>query len=87
VQEEIHDNLEFGRYKAHGVLSMIQYFERKVLQCRQLIPPITEQHLIRKLARHYRKEIELAIITRGINTVEQFETFATRIRYDNRTGD
>lgn len=73
VQEGIRYNLEFGSYKSHGGLSMIQYFEKKILQCRQLIPPITEQHLIRKLARHYGKEIEVAIITRGINNVEQFE--------------
>jgi DNA repair exonuclease SbcCD ATPase subunit len=88
VQEGIRDNLEFGSYKSHGGLSMIQYFERKILQCRQLIPPITEQHLIRKLARHYGKEIEVAIITRGINNVEQFEhllrEFATITERESR---
>jgi hypothetical protein len=88
VQEGIRDNLEFGSYKSHGGLTMIQYFERKILQCRQLIPPITEQHLIRKLARHYGKEIEVAIITRGINNVEQFEhllrEFATITERESR---
>jgi DNA repair exonuclease SbcCD ATPase subunit len=73
IQEEIRDFLEFGRYKPQNGLTMIQYFEREVLQCRQLTPPITEQHLIRKLARHYGRDIEIAIITRGINTVAQFE--------------
>jgi hypothetical protein len=90
VQEGIRDNLEFGSYNTHGGLTMIQYFERKILQCRQLIPPITEQHLIRKLARHYGKEVEVAIITRGINNVEQFEhllrEFATITEREYRNG-
>lgn len=48
--------------------------ERKLLQARQLIPPLADQHLIKKIAKHYGKEIQIAIITRGIRDVTQFET-------------
>ena len=37
-QERICDQLEYGRYNPHGPLSTIQYMERFVLQCCQLIP-------------------------------------------------
>lgn len=73
IQEGIRDNLEFGRFNPNGRLSMIQYVENKILQCRQLIPPMSDQHLIRKLARHFGKEIEVAMITRGVTRVDQFE--------------
>ena len=34
---------------------------------------ISDRHLIRKLARHYPHEIEVAIITRVVNTITEFE--------------
>lgn len=74
IQENIRDSLEYGCYYPNGKLTMVQYLENKILQCRQLIPPISDQHLIRKLARHYSKEIEVAIITRGVQQVDQFES-------------
>ena len=48
--------------------------ERFVLQCRQLIPIMSDRHLIKKLARHYNREIQVAVVTRGITTINNFET-------------
>ena len=72
-QERIRDQLEYGRFNPNGSLSMIQYMERFVLQCRQLIPILSDRHLIKKLARHYNREIQIAVITRGITTINSFE--------------
>ena len=55
-QERIRDQLEYGRFNQNGSLSMIQYMERFVLQCRQLIPILSDRHLIKKLARHYNRQ-------------------------------
>lgn len=74
VQEKIRDGLEYGRYHPAGELSMVQYAERRVLQCRQLIPPLTDQQIIRKLAKHYNPEVGVAVVTRGIKEIDQFET-------------
>lgn len=73
VQEGIRDRLEYGRYYPNGSVSAIQYMQKHILQCRQLMPPITDQHLIKKLARHYGRDIELAVLTRGIREFPQFE--------------
>ena len=78
-------------------MNMIQYLERKLLENRQLIPPIPEQYLIRKIAKHYSQGVQIAIITRGVTTINEFgqvlsefmelrsETRTmTRTHYDNR---
>lgn len=71
TQENVRDRLEFGRYRGDTGLSLINYMERRVLENRQLIPPMTDKHLIRKLARHYNHNIEVAIITRGVKTIPE----------------
>ena len=65
VQEGVRDRLDFGRYRPESGLSMVQYMERCILQNQQLIPPISDQHLIRKLARHYHHDIAVACIKGG----------------------
>lgn len=44
IQELIQDQLEYGKYCHNGGLNAIQYMEKQILQCRQLIPPILVQH-------------------------------------------
>lgn len=73
IQEDIRDRLEYGKFRYNGNLNPIQYMERQILQCRQIVPAITDSHMIRKLARHYDKEVELAVMTRGIKDIPQFE--------------
>lgn len=74
IQESVRDCLEFNRYYPDRDNDPIQYMQRQILQCRQLVPPITDQHLIRKLAKNYGREIELAVLTRGIRDIPQFES-------------
>lgn len=74
IQESVRDRLEFGRYRPGRENDPIQYMHRQILQCRQLVPPITDQHLIRKLAKNYGRDIELAVLTRGIRDIPQFES-------------
>lgn len=72
-QQMVRDRLEYAKFKPNGTMTAIQYIERQVLQCRQLVPAMSEQHIIKKLARHFNKEIELAILTRGICDINAFE--------------
>ena len=51
--------------------------ERCILENRQLIPPISDQHLIRKLARHYHHEIAVATVTRGVKNIAEFQVLLT----------
>ena len=39
----------------------------------RLIPIISDRQLIKKLARHYNREIQVAVVTRGIITINNFE--------------
>jgi myosin heavy subunit len=87
TQERIRDGLEYGKYQEGRYISMIQYAERKILQCRQLIPPLTDQQIIKKLARHFNQEVEVAVITRGITRVDQFETLLGEFMAINNRGE
>jgi hypothetical protein len=73
TQEFIRDALEYGKYPYQCELNMTQYAERKILQCRQLIPPLSDQQIIKKLARHFTKEVQVAVLTRGVREIAQFE--------------
>ena len=48
--------------------------ERKLLESRQLTPAITDRQLIKKIARHFGKNIEIAVVTRGINSIQNLES-------------
>lgn len=73
-QERVRDQLEYGRYNPNGSKNMVQYMEQRVLQCRRLIPVLPDRHLIKKLARHYDREIQIAVVTRGITNINGFES-------------
>ena len=66
--------MEFGWYNWRGGLSVVQYMEQKLLESRQLTPAITDRQLIKKIARHYGREIEVAVVTRDVNTIQNFES-------------
>ena len=44
------------------------------MESRQLTPTLTDRQLIKKIARHFGREIQLAVITRGITTIPNFES-------------
>lgn len=73
IQETVRDRLEYRRYRNQGNLTAVQYIQKHILQCRQLVPPITDSHLIKKLARHFSREIEVAVLVRSIKDFTQFE--------------
>ena len=69
-------------------MNMIQYLERKLLENRQLIPPIPDQYLIRKIAKHYSQGVQIAIITCGVSTINEFEQVLSEfmgVRSETRT--
>ena len=66
--------MEYGRFDWRGPINAIQYIERILLESRQLSPTLTDRQLIRKIARHFGREIQLAVITRGITTIPNFES-------------
>lgn len=84
IQEDIRDSLEDGKHRHSDRIDMVQYMDRKIMQCRQLIPPIADYHLIKKLARHFNKEVEIAVMTRGIREIPQFETLLREYMYINK---
>lgn len=73
VQAKVRDRLEYGKYRASEGWTMTQYLERLVLECRQLIPVMSDRHSVRKIARHYSREIEIAVLTRGISEISGLE--------------
>lgn len=74
VQERVRDQLEYGRYDPSRGLNMVEYMEHQLLKSRQLIPVISDQHLIRKLARHFHRDVQTAIVIRGIQSITAFES-------------
>lgn len=72
-QEIIRDCLEFRKYRPSDGLDPIQHMQKQILLCRQLVPPITDHHLIQKVAKNYNRDIELAVLMRGIKDISQFE--------------
>lgn len=88
-QEKVRDRLEYGKYHRDQGKSMIQYMEHSVLECRQLLPVLSDRHLIKKLARHYDRDIQIAVVTRGIQTIGGFESLLREYmsiapRYNNQ---
>ena len=73
-QERVRDQLEYGRFNPNGSLNMIQYMERCISKSRQLIPILSDKHMITKLTRHYYRELQIAVVTRGVTTINSFET-------------
>lgn len=73
-QEAVRDQLEYGRFHSNGKRNMVEYMEHQLLKSRQLIPVISDQHLIKKLARHYDREIQIAVVTRGVRSISEFGT-------------
>ena len=55
--------------------------ERLLLESRQLTPAITDRQLIKKLARHFGREFEVAVVTRGVNAIQNFESLI--VEYSN----
>ena len=55
--------------------------ERLLLESRQLTPAITDRQLIKKIARHFGQEFEVAVVTRGVNTIQNFESLI--LEYSN----
>ena len=73
----VRDNLEYGRFEWHGPVTAIQYVERILLESRQLTPALTDRQLIRKISRHFGRDLQIAVITRGIVTIPNFEALIT----------
>ena len=86
-QDNIRDNLEYGRYEWNGPVTAIQYVERILLESRQLSPALTDTQLIRKLARHFCKDLQVAVVTRGITSIPDFEALIMEFTSIQSSGD
>lgn len=73
IQDGVRDFLEYGKFNYNDGLTPIQYMQRRILEARQLVPAMTDRHIINKIARHYSHDVLLAVITRGIHDVTAFE--------------
>ena len=54
-----------------------RYIERILLESRQLTPTMADRQLIRKISRHFGRDLQIAVITRGITTIPNFEALIT----------
>ena len=72
-QDDVRNNLEYGRFDWRGSMSAVQYMERQLLESRQLTPTLTDRQLIRKITRHYGRELEIACVTRDVPTIQNLE--------------
>ena len=86
-QDNIRDNLEYGRYEWNGPVTAIQYVERILLESRQLSPALTDRQLIRKISRHFGRDLQLAVITRGITNIPNFEALITEYTSIQSSGE
>lgn len=73
IQESVRDRLEFSRFNPRGDVNPVQFMQKHILQCRQLVPPISDQHMIKKLARMFGRDIQVAVLARGVKEIPQFE--------------
>jgi hypothetical protein len=71
-QEHVRNDLEYGKYEWHKHKSMSHYMEGKLLEVRHLTPAIPTAQIIRKISKHFGREIQLATLTRGIKTIAEF---------------
>lgn len=71
IQDAVRDNMYYGHYNARSGITRTQYLERQVVKCRQLIPPMTDHHIVRKLSRHFGSTVETAAVTRGVTEIGQ----------------
>lgn len=84
-QEGVRNDLEFGRFDFNNPQrTMVQYMEMKMLEARHLTPVIPTTQMIRKISRHYGREVQLATITRGIRNVTEFSLLLSE--YENILG-
>ena len=86
-RDNIGDNLEYGRYEWNGPVTAIQYVERILLESRQLSPALTDRQLIRKISRHFGRDLQLAVITRGITNIPNFEALITEYASVQSSGE
>lgn len=71
-QERIRNELEYGRYEWYRHRSMSRYMEEKLLEVRHLTPTIPIMQVIRKLSKHFGREVQLATLTRGVRSIAEF---------------
>lgn len=71
-QERVRNELEYGRYEWIRHKSMVHYMEGKLLEARHLTPTIPTAQVIRKISKHFGRDIQLATLTRGIRTSADF---------------
>lgn len=71
IQRKIRDRLEFGRYDPR-FKTKEAYVIELVARAKHLRPQLTEGDMVIKLSYHFNRDISVAVITRGIQTIEQF---------------
>jgi hypothetical protein len=74
VQRRIRHKLEFGRYNTVRHTKE-QYVIRLLAETKHLKPELSEIELINNIAHHFEHYIKVAILTRGINNIDELLIF------------
>lgn len=78
-------DLEYGRFGNEEQCITLQYLERKVLEFRQLTPATEERLIGRKLAKHFGKYVQVAVIIRGRQEVTMLVAVLSEYEHVNKT--
>lgn len=98
IQHQVRESLEYGWYNPESKQKRFAYAIHLIGIARELTPRLTEEQIIKKLARHFTEEIRGAILARGIRTttalLDFLETFdqggainSQRRRYENNNNN
>ena len=69
IQRKVRVQLEFGKYTP-GKGSKEKYLIQLVAKAKHLEPVVAEAEIVSKLAHHFNRGIQVAVITQGIKTLE-----------------
>lgn len=84
IQRQVRDQLEYGKFQLNSKISMENYAIRHIEKCKHLQPKFTQYEIISKLAYHFNRNIQLAVFTQGIKSIEQFLILITQLENINK---
>ena len=85
TQLQVRDQLEYGKFNAQGQQSIEQYAIAQIERVKHLKPKFSEYEIVSKLYYHFHRDIQLAVYTQGVKTIEQFLVLVTQSQNINKS--
>ena len=84
-KRQVRDQLEYGKYNPHGRQNIEQYTIAQTERVKHLKPKFFKYEIVSKLSYHFHRDIQLAVYTQGIKTIEQFLILVTQSQNINKS--